>query len=160
MFCDILIKNANIITMSYRQADANWIAITDDKIVAIGIGTDMPEAKHVYDMRGKTILPGFIDTHVHGTLTGEFLKSADLNKAKNVDSVIDTITGKMEKSSGIVTAGCFSKEGYTGRMFTAEDLDEICSDKVLLIYDKSYHGCYLNTKGLEAAGVKPGMETI
>lgn len=66
MFCDILIKNATVITMNDNCPEVNWIAITDDKIVALGDNEEMPDALHIYDLEGKTVLPGFIDTHIHG----------------------------------------------------------------------------------------------
>ena len=127
MFCDVLIKNASVITMNDDFPRVNWLAVKDDKIVALGNDMKMPEAVHVYDLKGKTVLPGFIDTHIHGTLTGEFLKSIDLNGAKDAKAVIGSIEAGMDKSAEIITAGCFSKEGYTGKMFTGTFLPSITS---------------------------------
>ena len=154
---DLLLKDASFITMDEQNPQVRWIAVSDGIISAMGNSNDLPTAREVVSFNNMTVFPGFIDSHVHGTLTGEFLNSADLNGVNTKKGVLDAIAEKSNASTGIITAGCFSKEDYQGPMFTSHDLDEIRDDVIILIYDKSYHGCYLNTKGLEAAKIEIGM---
>ena len=154
---DLLLKDASFITMDEQNPQVRWIAVSDGMISAMGNSDDLPTAREVVSLSNATVLPGFIDSHVHGTLTGEFLNSADLNGIKTKQGILDAINEKADIATGIITAGCFSKDGFEGPMFTAKDLDEIRNDVIILIYDKSYHGCFLNTKGLEAAKVEIGM---
>ena len=159
MICDTMIKNANIITMNEAMPIAAWMAIRDGKIAALGQGAQMPEARHVLDAGRRTILPGFIDSHVHGTLTGEALHAVDLSDADTTGKVLDQLAGSTG-SGGMITAHSFSREHFHGALFTAENLDEISRDKIILIYDKSYHGCYLNTCGIKAAGIRKDMPGV
>lgn len=160
MICEVLIKNAEILTMDEEMPKASWLAINNGRLAALGNNRDMPRAEKLYDMKGKCILPGFIDSHVHGTLTGEYLSSADLDRAKTIDEVLEKISNQSNTNGSVITAGCFSKEGYTGKLFTAEDLDLISKEKPIIVYDKSYHGCYLNNQAIKAAGITPEMPGV
>ena len=66
---EIVIRNANIITMDPRQPRAQALAIQQGKFVAVGSDDDMTTlagpGTRVLDLRGKTVLPGFIDAHIH-----------------------------------------------------------------------------------------------
>lgn len=60
----MLIKNAKIITPA-NPIHYGWIHSQDSKIT--GIGTDdAPDDDHIIDAKGRFVLPGFIDLHVHG----------------------------------------------------------------------------------------------
>lgn len=66
---DTVILNANVITVDPRQPRARAVAISQGRFVAVG-DTDSvsrlagPNTK-VMDLTGKTVLPGFIDAHIH-----------------------------------------------------------------------------------------------
>jgi len=64
MFADLVIKNGKIVTpqVTYEGDD---IAVKDGKIIAIDKQGSFAEAKEVIDVKGKYILPGLIDVHVH-----------------------------------------------------------------------------------------------
>ncbi len=158
---DALIKNANILTMDNGMNTKRWLAISGGKIVALGNNNDeMPEALSVYDLEDKTVLPGFIDTHIHGTLTGEALKSANLNGATSYDEVMRALEDVKNLSEEFITASGFNSELYQGKKFDAESLDEISKDKPIIIYDKSYHGAFFNTKAMEMAKIMPEMPGV
>lgn len=64
----IVLRGARVITMRgdevLRNAD---IVVTDDRIAAIGASgrISVPEGAEIFDVSGKTIVPGFVDTHAH-----------------------------------------------------------------------------------------------
>ena len=63
---NLLIKNAEIITMNQNEEILKGdIHIIDDKIVNIGPNLEVPLADKVIDATGKTIIPGFVQTHIH-----------------------------------------------------------------------------------------------
>ena len=66
---DLILKNANIITMDDNNPNAEAIAIADGKILFVGLNADtgayQGENTQVIDIQGKTIIPGFIDSHAH-----------------------------------------------------------------------------------------------
>ena len=64
MFVDLVIENGKIVT-SQATYEGDDIAVKDGKIVAIDKQGSFTEAKEVIDIKGKYILPGLIDVHVH-----------------------------------------------------------------------------------------------
>ena len=71
---DILLVNGHVITVDDRFTRANAVAVRDGRILAVG-GADVL-ASHsgpgtaVVDLRGRTLMPGFVDTHGHIALFG------------------------------------------------------------------------------------------
>ena len=65
----LILINTNIITLDPIFPHASWVAIEKDKIVATGNGEDWKNLKtenaSIIDCHGKTVLPGFIDAHMH-----------------------------------------------------------------------------------------------
>lgn len=62
--CDILIRHANVIDGSDITSTIADVAVTGDRVVAVGAGLNM-EARSCIDADGLTLAPGFIDTHTH-----------------------------------------------------------------------------------------------
>jgi predicted amidohydrolase YtcJ len=64
----VAIRNANIITMNSHQPRAEALAVREGRITAVRSWADVAahaEGLPVLDLAGKTVLPGFIDTHAH-----------------------------------------------------------------------------------------------
>src|SRR6188472_2682928 len=92
---DLVIVNANVHTMNPAQKSARSIAVVGNKIVAIGGEADTkaligPKTR-VIDAKGKLIVPGFNDAHVHFLEVGFQLSSVDLRSAKTPQEFIDRI---------------------------------------------------------------------
>jgi len=60
---DLVIKNGWVVTP--QETFKGGVAIKDEKFVAIGTDDTLPQSKEEIDARGKHILPGLIDGHVH-----------------------------------------------------------------------------------------------
>jgi dihydroorotase len=63
MKADLVVKNGYVVTS--QETFKGGVAIAGEKFVAIGTDDSLPEGKEVVDARGKHILPGLIDAHVH-----------------------------------------------------------------------------------------------
>lgn len=62
----LLIKNAQIVTMNAQEEIINGdILIRDSRIEAVGPALDETPADRVIDASGRTVIPGFVQTHVH-----------------------------------------------------------------------------------------------
>jgi len=92
MFVDLIIKNGKIVTpqVTYEGDD---IVVKDGKIIAIDKQSSFTEAKEVIDAKGKYILPGLIDVHVHFREPGLTYKE-------------DFATGSMGAAVGGITTVC------------------------------------------------------
>ena len=66
---DTVIRNANVITMDRDRPHAQAVAMSNGRIIGLGSNQDVetfvgPNVK-VMDLTGSTVLPGFIDAHIH-----------------------------------------------------------------------------------------------
>ncbi len=96
-----LIYNAQIITMDVTNPQAEAMLIRADRIAAVGSIADMEtklaksEINHIkrIDAGGATILPGFIDSHVHIRELGMDAIKADLVGVKTADEIVARLKG-------------------------------------------------------------------
>src|SRR2546427_5832108 len=76
LHADLVLKGATILTMDAKDSVAQTVAVKHGRIVGVGTDADVEgligRGTDVLDCRGKTIVPGFIDSHTHNTLVGEF----------------------------------------------------------------------------------------
>ncbi|MDR1136150.1 MAG: amidohydrolase [Clostridiales Family XIII bacterium] len=159
MNCDLLIENTDIVTMNPAMPTAKWIAVNDGKIAAVGAGDDRPD--DVGERRsfpGSSVLPGFIDSHVHGSLTGNSLLSADIGEATDVEEIVNIIGEHCRNANRrIVSATKYSAIQMKDRPLNAADLDRASKDHIIVVYDRSCHGCVLNSAAMREANLPPEM---
>ena len=107
------------------------VVIIDERITAVGKCDDIriPERSEIIDASGKTVLPGFIDSHTHFLSMGiDMSQIFDLSKARSIDEVLDTVREKVVK----VEPG----DWIIGRGWDESNLSEI---RYINIYKQ---GCY------------------
>ncbi len=73
-FVHLRIVNANVITLDARRSRAGAVAVVAGQIVAVGTNSEV-EAVQVpgmvtIDAGGRTVVPGFVETHTHPLMTG------------------------------------------------------------------------------------------
>ena len=149
----------NIITMDEKKPFARAALVKNGVFAYIGgaeeakklAGTD---AK-VLDYGDNYIYPGFLESHTHGHLAGlRAIGQADLMQAGLTDyakyrEIIQEFIAKNPKREFYVAAGWIENDEYVTKAY----LDEICSDKPLLLQTGGGHSMLLNTKALEWAGI-------
>src|SRR4030095_1842109 len=88
---DLVIVNANVHTMNDAQKGARSVAVVGNKIVAVGSDADTKSMiglkTRVIDAKGKLVIPGFNDAHVHFLETGSQLSSVDLRHARSPEEI-------------------------------------------------------------------------
>nr|HQU93433.1 amidohydrolase family protein [Pyrinomonadaceae bacterium] len=92
---DIVVVNANVHTGNKAQPKARAIAVSGNKIIAVGDDAQIralagPKTR-VIDAGGKTVVAGFNDAHVHFMETGYQLSSVDLRNAKTPQEFVARI---------------------------------------------------------------------
>src|SRR5947209_700757 len=116
----LIIINANIHTMDAANPSAQAIAISANRIIAVGRSLDImrlagPQTR-VIDAHSQLVLPGFNDSHVH-FLTGGFqLSSVDLRDANSPEEFADRLRRFAQKSAAgrWITGGDWDHERWTG----------------------------------------------
>ncbi|MGJ8562063.1 MAG: amidohydrolase [Alphaproteobacteria bacterium] len=108
--------NADIITMDPAAPTADTLVVEGNTILAVGKAADFASrytGANALDMKGQTILPGIIDSHVHIRELGMDKLKADLVGVKNIDDIVERMTARYPNpEAGVWLIGQGWDEGY------------------------------------------------
>jgi predicted amidohydrolase YtcJ len=158
---DTLYSGGDILTMRGDTAEyAESLAVKNGKILFVGPAADMrkhvgPATKTV-DLAGKTLLPGFIDTHGHMVYFGKNLVDANLFGVTGIPDLIERMKKQARRTPAdgwIVGFGYQARGMKEGRPPTIEELDAISADRPVMIVDSSGHLGVGNSAVFRAAGI-------
>ncbi|MBN1315154.1 MAG: amidohydrolase [Anaerolineales bacterium] len=164
---DLVLLNANVITMTTDRypVPPTAVAISGDRIQAVGSDEEMAgligEQTHVLDLGGRTLLPGFIDTHVHFIQTGLGLQGPDLAECKTVDEILQTIAQQLlsyERGKPAFFHRCLLDN--LDRPLTVEDLDQVAPHNAIGVGNYELHSCVVNRNALKIIDLDPATKGI
>src|SRR4030065_2889663 len=99
---NMIILNADVVTLDPKQPKAEAIAIHDGKIIAVGSNKKILKHKsrnmRTIDCKRKTVVPGLVDSHVHMLEFGLFLQELDLRNAKSIKEMQKKLGAHAEKT--------------------------------------------------------------
>ncbi|MDD4377616.1 MAG: amidohydrolase [Eubacteriales bacterium] len=165
MHADILIINGKCMTMKDGEI-VEWIAIKDGKILDLGSGIDYKtiagSSSVVIDAKGKTVLPGFIDSHFHVVQTAMNADSIDLKGVKDFSEIgCKIMHGEKNNSQESIFGVRLERENLLENNFPDRiELDKYCSNIPVWINCIDYQVSMLNTYGLLYYKVPFRMEGI
>lgn len=153
----LVLKNGVIYTMDDQDRVATAVAVKDDEIIYVGDDSGIkaylgPQTK-VIDLAGKMVAPGFVDGHIHAC--GEQINKTYKLYLADVEPTIPAYQQALKEfvakqpETPIVFGTNFQLNAFDKKGPTKEVLDQIVSDRPVIISDTSYHGYWLNTKALE-----------
>ena len=99
---DMLIINAKVYTVDAQNSVADAIAIRGDKIAAVGTADDLKRrytSENIFDAEGKTVVPGFIDSHGHVSGLGSSLVELNLVGTASVQQIGEMVAKKASSST-------------------------------------------------------------
>jgi predicted amidohydrolase YtcJ len=153
-----ILLNGNIVTLDESRPSAQAIAVYGDRIVAVGESGETqllagPETSRI-DLRGATVLPGFIDTHVHLIEYGLSLSQLDLRNVRGIEELKKLVSSKARQASPWVLGLGWDQEKFSEKRYPhRQDLDEPSPDKPVMLRRVCGHICVVNSKALEIAHV-------
>ncbi|MCZ7665327.1 MAG: amidohydrolase [Thermoleophilia bacterium] len=168
----MILVNGNVITMTAADATVaehrgQALAIHDARILAVGdesaVRAAVSVGAQVVDLEGKTVLPGFIDSHMHCFVTGISLVSARLETAASVAEVCERMAeqaGRTPAGSWVYGTGCVPWALAEGRYPTMEELARAVPDHPAYIAAVTFHSGSTNTRGFELIGLQPGRHGV
>ena len=164
---DTIFLGGPIVTVNANNEEVDALAVKDGKIVALGQQADIKKnwagpKTQVIDLNGRTLMPGFVEPHVHIVLTsmveGLWL---DLSNFTLPYDTLETISTKLRAALKNVPPGGWlagfgvdpSRTSPFMAELTTEVLDKVSTDVPIFIVNQSGHIAYVNTKAFEVAGV-------
>lgn len=162
---DIIITNARILTMDVTQPRAQALAIAGNRLLAVGAEGDIQglKAKHtrLIDARGKSVLPGIIESHMHLFIGGVELDSLMVTGLEGIETLTKVVRdyAKARPNDKIIVA---NGANYTmvrpEGVITRHDLDRMLPDRPFILCCFDHHTVWANTLALTEAGVLHGRD--
>jgi len=169
---DIVLVNGRIYTANTQSRWAEALAITGDKIDAVGSNAEIAHHRSantkLIDLQGKTVIPGITDGHVHlwfGALAlhGFNLSTPESNISSKEPELLlakikdyaashpkdPVIFGRVQFITDFSDSGSHFKKPTV----THELLDRAAPDRPLVIHDVSEHALWVNQKTLDLAHI-------
>jgi len=157
---DLVLFNANILTMDPRQPRAQAVAIAGDRFFAVGSNDEIrPLATartRQIDLGGKTVVPGFIDAHTHPAYAGiRHLKQVDcdLRSIADIQAAIRERAARTPPGQWVLGFKYDDTKTRDGRPLRRQDLDAAAPDHPVYIEHRGGHTAYVNSRAFQLAGV-------
>ncbi|WP_055563445.1 amidohydrolase [Streptomyces atriruber] len=150
MLCKRL-TNARFLTMDPDHPVAHDLGIWRGRIAGLDAAVTSSPAREVIDLQGATVLPGFIDAHVHLAWTGLNENTLSIAGRTRIDDVLAVVAqaAARERAPGAWLSLVGYDQRALGRHLTATELDTVSrGHKVFLLHD-SGHGCVVNSAVLD-----------
>jgi len=160
---DLLFVNGNVITM---EADCPWaggVAVKDGIIVYLGDNRAVLDSlrdrqTEVIDLHGKTLLPGFIDSHMHPSLYALSLLEIDCRAVSiaSIDELLNTVRQRARSTpAGTWLRGWGWDDSKLAerRNPTRQDLDGAAPDHPVILKRTCGHVAAVNTAALRMNGI-------
>lgn len=160
---DMILTNARILTMDAARPRAEAIALAGDRVAALGSRAEIERlagpATKIIDCRGRTLLPGFVESHLHLVLGGTELAHLQLNgiegEAALTKAFRDFAAAHPDQALLMAQGGQYAMLDHP---MTRHDLDRIIADRPIAITAHDHHTVWANTKALEQAGILDGAD--
>jgi len=107
------------------------------------------------DLAGRTLMPGFIDAHVHPVFAGDRMCRCNLAGIKTAAEYADVIAAyaAAHQDAEWITGGGWSMEAFPAGIPTRELLDSVTGGRPAFLPNRDGHGAWVNTRALEIAGI-------
>jgi predicted amidohydrolase YtcJ len=157
---DIILYNANILTIDESRPRAQAVAIADGRFVAVGSNDDVRHLSRAgtrqLDLGGKTVVPGFIDAHTHPSYAGiRHLRwvDCDLRSIAEIQNAIRERAAKTPAGDWVIGFKYDDTKTKEGRRLNREDLDAAAPHHPVFIEHRGGHTAYVNTLALKRTEV-------
>lgn len=156
---DLVLRDALVYTADPRHPWAEAVAVRNGTIVYVGTADGLKSfvgpRTEVREMRGRLILPGFRDAHIH-PLTGSLnLFECHLTGPANVCAYLSQIAvyAQANQDQPFIRGGGWLPDAFPAHGPNRRDLDAIVANRPVCIKSIDGHSAWINSKALELAGI-------
>jgi predicted amidohydrolase YtcJ len=154
---DLLLVNANVLTMDPARPRAAAVGIAGSRITALADNPAEIRAAQVVDLRGATLLPGFHDAHNHMAWFGMSLTEVDLRSPAvgSLDQLYAAVARRAEQTAeGDWVAGSGYDQNKIGAHPHRDALDRAAPGRRVCLRHASGHMCVVNSLVLADLGIE------
>lgn len=157
---DLALVNGKVWTGDPAKPEATAVAVWRDRVLAVGADDEVkalvgPTTK-VIDLKGRRVVPGFYDSHVHWLGGGQSLSEVDLKDAKDEAEFgrrLVEFDKKLPRDRWITGGNWDHDRAFGGKLPTAATIDQFVKDRPVFINRYDGHMSLANTAALKLAGV-------
>ncbi len=155
----MLLVNGTIYTLDPSNSVAEAVAIRGNRVVGVGSTDDMKRrysSESIIDLKGKTVLPGFIDGHAHMLNEGRFLHDLDLIGTTSAEQIAGAVDQRVRESTPgqwILGRGWDQNDWEVKNFPTHEILDRVAPNTPVILQRVDGHALWVNQKAIEMAGI-------
>ena len=166
---DMVLTNAKVITVDRDFSIKEAVAVKDGKILAVGTSDDVKtfiaSDTKVLDLKGKPLLPGINESHMHAPFFGASRPPLSLDLTyPTVQSIPDMVSVLKQKVAEVESGEWIRGFGWDqstleecrndpSKLPRKADLDAVSPDHPVAFTDFSVHTLLVNSKALEIAGI-------
>ena len=154
---DLIIVNSEIYTANENNQIAKSIAVKDGKIIEVSSKNLVSkyEANEILDAKGKTILPGLIDSHCHFYNLGLDQQVVDLRGTTSFEEIIERlIASDLNNESNVILGRGWDQNDWDNKQFPVNtELNKIFENKLVVLERIDGHAYIVNDNALELAGI-------
>ena len=155
---DKLFINGEIYSMKKEGEKFQSLGVKDGKITFLGTDEEAKKlnSKELRDLKGKMMIPGMADAHLHLYAYCQNLTFVDLSKVHNINEMINLMKEKVKnvKKGDWVKGVNFDQSKWKENRFpTLEEMNSISKDNPIIIKRCCLHAVVANSKALKMAGI-------
>ncbi len=156
---DLVLRGGQVYTADAARSWAQAVAVRGSTIVAVGTDADVialsgPRTEMI-DLRGRMLLPGFTDAHVHASAGGLERLRCDLSEAHGPADYLAIVRDYAARNPDAewITGGGWAIGVFPGGVPSRHDLDRVVPDRPVFLSNRDHHAAWVNSRALELAGV-------
>jgi predicted amidohydrolase YtcJ len=155
---DLLLTNGNVYTVTEKQRKAEAVAVKADRIVFVGSNEDAKKfhAAKIVDLHGRTVVPGFTDSHCHIFGIGEREMRLNLEGTNSLEDFLATVKERVDKTGPgkwITGRGWIETFWKPPQFPTRHDLDKIGPSNPVFLTRADGHASIANSAALKIAKI-------
>ena len=158
MTAQLIVTNARVLTMDAAAPLAEAVAVAGGRIVAVGARAEVdawagPDCV-VIDAGGRSLLPGFVESHLHLVLGGAELSQLQIGGMQGAAALKKAFAdyGARNADLALLIAQGASYQ-ILDHPVTRHDLDLVIADRPIALMSPDHHTVWANTAALQAAGL-------
>ena len=161
---DFILVNADIRTSDPNQPTAEAVAIKDSKFIAIGSSSEILKLQtgktKVIDAEGKTVLPGFIDSHTHLSSGSNIVTGINLTGIAEKSVWLQMIADRVEtmEPGEWLLGGRWDYTFENKGLPTRWELDSVSPNNPVALSDIDGHSMWVNSLAIEKANIRADSE--